>query len=250
MFVLSAAAAAALLRLAWEQPSAALVGLLVAAGVLGARGYSRWRLRRLLRAGDVDSVLARWRDSLERVPHAATMGPLMTATAFAAFGWIERAREVLRTAERGPAWDAALEHRLFLDTLLHTFEGDPDEAIAAAQRLAELPLPTSLPFLVNRIRTLRGAAAALARAFSHQTRTGDRGLLIAASDASPLVHWAMRYAAAISAVDDGELDTARTLLVGAPSWPVESCFRGFHDEICEELDRRARGGAAPPGAPA
>jgi hypothetical protein len=94
---------------------------------------------------------------------------------------------------------------------------------------------------------LRGAVAALARAFSHQSASGDRQLLIAASDQSPLVHWAMRYGAAISSIDAGDLSGARVLIGGAPSWPSESCFALFHQEIAGEVTRRHAPEAAPPG---
>jgi hypothetical protein len=239
LFVLSAAAAAFALRLAWEAPLAGMVGLAFLVAVIVARWLARRRARKLLKSGDVESILARWSSSLQRVPHPETMGPLMTATAFAAHGWLERARDVLRKAERGPAWDAAIEHRLFLDALLCTFEGQNDEALAKARALERLPLPSAAPFLVERVRVLRGAMAALARAFSHTAVAGDAQLLVQASDVSPLVHWAMRYGAAIASVDAGDLGRARALLLGAPSWPSESCFHVFHREISDEVERRA-----------
>ncbi|MBI4950867.1 MAG: hypothetical protein HY908_02460 [Myxococcales bacterium] len=238
-FVLSAGAAAAMLRFAWSEPLIAAAGLLAVGVALGVRWVARRRVKRLLQSGDVESVLARWTQALERVPHASTMGPLMAATAFAAYGWVARAREVLRAAERGPAWEAALEHRLFLDTILLTFEGDSDAALAQAERLRQLPMPASLPQLAERVQMLRGAVAALARAFAHRGQVGDRQLLLTACDASPLVHWAMRYAAAVLAVDDGDLGGARALLADAPAWPVESRFRGFHAEIAGEVERLA-----------
>ncbi|MCC6521252.1 MAG: hypothetical protein IT373_01195 [Polyangiaceae bacterium] len=238
-FVLSAGAAAALLRFAWSEPLIVGAGLLAVGVALGVRWVARRRVKRLLQSGDVESVLARWTQALERVPHASTMGPLMAATAFAAYGWVARAREVLRAAERGPAWEAALEHRLFLDTILLTFEGDSDAALAQAERLRQLPMPASLPQLAERVQMLRSAVAALARAFAHRGQRGDRQLLLTASDASPLVHWAMRYAAAVLAVDDGDLGGARALLADAPAWPAESRFRGFHAEIAGELERLA-----------
>jgi hypothetical protein len=163
----------------------------------------------------------------------------MTATAFAAYGWTERAREALRGAERGPAWDAALEHRLFLDSLLFTFEGHSERALDTARELERLPLPSAAPFLVDRVRSLRSAVGALARAFAHASHDGDHELLVQASDASPLVHWAMRYGAAILSIDHGDLGRARALLEGAPEWPAESCFSLFHGEIAAELARRS-----------
>ena len=238
LFVVSAAAVAASLHFAWEEPFVAAAGLLVGCIVLAVRWRSRRRARQLLQSGDVESILARWSSAFERVPHAGTMAPLMAATAFAAHGWVARAREILRGAERGPAWDAALEHRLFLDTILLTFEGQPEEALAQAAHLQSLPMPAAMPFMVERVRMLRSAVAALARAFAHRSQLGDRQIMLTASDASPLVHWAMRYGAAIMAVDGGDVGGARTLLSGAPTWPVESRFRDFHEEIAGELDRR------------
>jgi hypothetical protein len=239
MFVVSAAVAALALRLAWEEPLAGVVALLAVGVVVAGRYLSRRRTRKMLRSGDVESIISRWSGALRDVPHAETMAPLMTATAFAAHGWVDRAREALRAAERGPAWEAALEHRLFVDTLLLTFEGDNESALERAAELDRLPLPDAGPALVNRVRVLRGAVAALARAFSHRGEDGDRTLLLRASDTSPLVHWAMRYGAAILSVDRGELSHARALLAGAPDWPAESKFHQFHREIADEVRRRA-----------
>jgi len=253
LFVLSAAAAALVLRLAWAEPLAGVAVLAVIATVVVSRWVARLRARRLLRSGDIESILQRWSESFGRAPHPETMQPLMKATAFAAYGWVDRARDLLRMAERGPAWDAALEHRLFLDALLLTFEGDPEAALDRARALQRLPLPMAAPLLVDRVRILRAAVAALARAFSHQSEDGDRRLLLQASDSSPLVHWAMRYGAAVLSVDAGELGRARALLVDAPSWPGESCFAAFHREITEEVDRREQAvredGEPPPDLP-
>jgi hypothetical protein len=73
------------------------------------------------------------------------------------------------------------------------------------------------------------------RAFSHKAEPGDLRCLESASEKSPLVHWAMRYAAAIVAVDQGDAGKARELIDGAPRWPTESAFRAFHDEIADLL---------------
>ena len=234
-FAVSAAGAAAILRFTWHRPGIAAAMLGGALVFALSRWLARWRLRRALRSGDVRSVLDRWSPSLDRVPDPATMGPLMTATAFAAYGWVEKARAALASAERGPAWDAALEHRLFLEALLLTFEGDRDGALEQAGRLGRLPLPAAAPLLRDRVRMLRGAVLALARAFAHRSEPGDRALLERASDTSPLVFWAMRYAAAVVAIDEREWESARRLVEGAPSWPTESTFRAFHDEILEQL---------------
>ncbi len=234
-FVASAAVAAATLRLSWQRPLAAAAVLLGGLAFLAGRWVSRRRLRRLLLSGDVRSVLDRWSPALARIPHPATMAPLMTATAFAAYGWVEQARAALASAERGPAWEAALEHRLFLDAMLLTFEGDRDGALEQAGRLERLPLPPAASGLANRVRMLRVAVGALARAFAHRSEQGDRELLQRASEASPLVFWAMRYAAAVVAIDQRSFDDARALLAHAPEWPAESTFRAFHDEILSQI---------------
>ena len=234
-FVASALLAASTLRFAWHQPLLAAAGLGGFLTFVASRWLARRRLRRLLRSGNVQSVLQRWAPSFSRIAHPATMAPLMTATAFAAYGWIVQARAAMATAARGPAWEAALEHRLFLDAILLTFEGDRDGAIEQASRLERLPLPPSRGALRDRVVLLRIAVGALARAFAHRSQPGDRERLEQASEASPLVFWAMRYAAAVIAVDQGDRVRAMTLLASAPAWPVESIFRAFHDEIVAQL---------------
>jgi len=229
-FSASAVLAALALRTAWDEPYFG-VALLVAIflGLL-QRWMARRKLTRLLHSGDVGSVLERWQGAFEDAPHAETMAPLMQATALAANGWLEEARTTLAKAARGPAWEAAVEHRLFLDTMLLTFEGDVDSALEQAARLSDLPLPDAGQ-VGQRVHTLRSAIGALARAFAHSSTPGDAELLEQAAESSPLIHWAMRYGAAVVAIDEGRNDRARALIDGAPPWPEESAFRRFHDEI-------------------
>jgi hypothetical protein len=235
VFVGSAVLAAATLRFAWHRPMVSAAFLAGAACFLVYRWISRRRIRSILHSGDVHSVLRRWSSSLEHIPHPATMGPLMTATAFAAYGWVDQARAAIAAAERGPAWEAALEHRLFLDALLLTFEGDRDGALEQAGRLERLPLPPAERGLRDRVRMLRIAVGALARAFAHQSQPDDREILERASETSPLVFWAMRYAAAVVAIDQGDLTRALALLADAPVWPEQSTFRAFHAEIFQQV---------------
>ena len=101
-----------------------------------------------------------------------------------------------------------------------------------------MPMPDSGPLALKRIALLRQGSAALARASAHESRASDGTLLARAPSASPLVHWAMRYGAAILSVDHDDLPAARSLLEGAPAWPDESCFSGFHRDIVAELARR------------
>ncbi len=63
---------------------------------------------------------------------------------------------------------------------------------------------------------LRRGLGALVRAFAHQSRREDERVLETAASASPLIHWAMRYAGAVIAIDSGRSDHARELLVGSP----------------------------------
>jgi hypothetical protein len=230
-FVLSAAAVAVGLHSAVHQPlAAALVAVLVLA--MAIPGYvARRRVREVLRSGDVQSVLTAWSGNFARLPYRETMEPLVTAAAFASCGWVEQARTALGRSVRGPAWDAALEHRLFVETLLDAFEGDRAGALAKAARLATLPMPLAGPFLNGRVRVLRDALAAFARAFAHEGTPSDLALLERASKKSPLVHWAMLYAAAVVAIDLGDLSHARKLLASAPPWPQGSAFCAFHEEL-------------------
>ena len=230
-FVLSAALAALGIRIALREPLlaialAAVVALLMLPGI-----RERRRIRRILQSGDIRSVLAAWTENFHRVPHPETLGPLITATAFASCGWIEQARNSLARAMRGPVWDAAIEHRLIVEILLDAFEGDRMAAIEKAERLGALPLPVTGPFLRARIRMLRAAMGALARAFARMPRRGDRALLEQAASSNPLIHWSMRYAAAIVAIDEGDVAGARRLIAEAPPWPVESAFHDFHAEL-------------------
>lgn len=230
-FIASAALAAAAVRFSLHEPLIAVAVLSLAAIAGLSRWLSRRRLHRVMRSGNVIAVLQSWSSTLERIPYPATMAPLMTATAFAAHGWIESARAALAAAERGPAWEAALEHRLFLDTILLTLEGDRDAALEQARRLARMPVHVKDNALRDRILSIRVAVGAFARAFAHQSEPGDGEVLERASERSPLVFWAMRYAAAIVAIDRGEHGKVSNLLEGAPRWPEESIFRAFHNEI-------------------
>ena len=230
-------------RMALHEPRYLLPLAIVAVMLLLPPILSRRRLRAVLLSGDVKRVLGTWEGSLERILYPETMAPLMAATAYAAYGWIEPSRTALSRAVRGPAWDAALEQRLFVETLLDTFEGEKDAALEKAAKLEVMPLPPLAGWQARRkITLLRKAVGAVARAFSHTSRGDDSRLLSRASSASPLVFWAMRYARAILAVDAGGDAQARRLLVGAPEWPKESAFFVFHRDLQARL---TTGGPAP-----
>lgn len=192
---------------------------------------SRRRMRQLLISGDVRRILGMWERSLDRVTYRETMAPLMTATAYAAYGFIDAARQSLSRAARGPAWDAAVEQRLFVEALLDVYEGERSRALTKARELEELPLPATGFWMRRKISLLRRGVGALARAFAHESRRDDEALLSRAGRSSPLVHWAMRYATAVMLVDAGRNDEAHALIASAPTWPEESAFHAFHAEL-------------------
>jgi hypothetical protein len=229
-FVLSAALVASAVDLAIRRPLVGVVLVQVALVLLVPHFLRRRKLRRVLRSGDADAVLSAWESSLDRVPHPETMAPLIAATALAAQGLAERARRSLARARRGPAWEAAIEQRLVVDTLLSVFEGDPERALETSAALERLPPPAS-PFLRGRVVSLREAMVAFARAFAHRAAPRDLEVLKAAARRNPLVFWAFSYAAAVVSVDSGRPGDARSLVADAPRWPRESAFSAFHEEI-------------------
>jgi hypothetical protein len=242
-FVATAALASFAIHLALRMPWLALLLCAGAGLALLPQISARQRARRLLVSGNVEAVLSAWNGALDRLPHRETMAPLIAATALAANGMTDRARAALGRAAKGAAWDAALEHRLFVETLLDAFEGERDQAVIKAKQLVDLPLPAAGPFLKSRIMTLRGAISALARAFAHTPLPGDVRTLRAAARRNPLVHWPMRYAAAVACIDQRDLDKARALLAGAPEWPQDSAFQAFHSELLRELEAASLGAA-------
>jgi hypothetical protein len=235
---LAAAAVSAVLaaQLIGRDPRFAGPLLALVALSLVPRFVGRWRMRRLLRSGDVERVIGTWAGSIDRVAHRETMGPLLHATAYAAYGRVDAARRALDRAVKGPAWDAAIEQRLFVETLLDTFEGDRAAAVRKAQTLEALPVPAAGHFVRRRVALLRHGLGAMARAFAHATRAGDEQTLARAASASPLVHWAMRYASAVVALDDGRGSEVEALLAGAPAWPEESAFHEYHRELLSRAE--------------
>jgi hypothetical protein len=195
------------------------------------------RQRAALMHGSVPDVLEAWTPMLERTPYPETMQPILMATAYAANGWTEAAREAMSRAHRGPAFDAAREQRLVVDTLCDAFDGDRNRAVRFAEELVRLELPTAGVFLRRRIALLRQGLLAMARAFDRRTGPDDRTTLLSARKGSPLLHWAFTYAAAVAAIDADDPSFARALLEGAPSWSPSSVFAEFHREIETEIAR-------------
>jgi hypothetical protein len=193
--------------------------------------FRQMRMRRLLRSGDLGAVLEAYHPAMSRLPHPETLGPLMVAAALAAHGMVDRARRALERAAKGEAWEAALEHRWFVETLMEAFDGDRGLALDRAESLEKLPLPAANASLRRRILALRAALTALARAFARRSQGNDAELLVAAAENSPLVHWAMRYGAVVAYLERGDHRRARDLLEGAPQWPADSTFRAFQAEL-------------------
>jgi hypothetical protein len=218
-------------RLIVRDPRYAVFVVIVAVALLVPAWLSRRRMRRLLLSGDIARILGTWQGSLRRVTHPETMAPLMTATAYAAYGFIEAARNSLSRAARGPAWEAAVEQRLFVEALLDVYEGERTKAMTKAEELELLPLPPASFWMRRKVALLRRGTAALARAFAHASRGDDEAVLRSAASSSPLVHWAMRYARAVVLVDRGRKGEALGLLADAPTWPEESAFHLFHAEL-------------------
>ena len=110
-------------------------------------------------------------------------------------------------------------------------------ALENARRLELLPAPPQ-GAAAARALELRRATGAFARAFAHRAEQGDRETLLKAAEATPLVFWAMRYAAAVASIDAGDEPRAKALIEGAPAWPAESTFRAYHQEIEERASSR------------
>ena len=230
-FVASAALVALGVHLAARSPELALVFAGLAALAFVPQLRARRRVRRLLESGDVEAVLDAWQAALEQLPERATMAPLIAATALVSNGMVERARTALSRAQRGPAWEAALEHRLFVEVLADAFEGDP--RACPAERRATGPPP---PATRKPIRTLPRLAAPICggrpgprvRALAPTRRSGHPALR---RTPEPTGAWAMRYAAAVDCIDSGKQSDAQKLLEGAPEWPEASAFQAFHSEL-------------------
>lgn len=231
LFIASAALVAFAIHLSIDRPWLSAILLTLAVAALVPPWLSRRRFRRLLLSGDAERVVAAWSEAAEHGPHQETTVPLIAATTFAAYGWVREARAQLQRVRPGPAFLASAEHRLFVETLLEAFDGDREQAMTMAETIASLPLPPVSDKLKRQVVMLRASLSALARAFAHTPLTGDLETLQDTARSSPLVSWAMRYAAAIIAVDRGEAWRVQALLSGAPSWPPQSAFKQFHEEL-------------------
>lgn len=199
--LISALCAFAVLQMARRDPRYLIPCAVIVATIAIPPYLARRRMRHLLLSGDVKRILGTWQSAIERVMFPETMAPLMAATAYAAYGWVDDARRALDRAVKGPAWDAAVEQRLFIEALLDTFQGDRASGLLKAEELERMPLPSAGPLARIRVARLRRGVAALARAFAHRSDCADLKKLMAAASSTPLLHWAMRYGAAVVAID-------------------------------------------------
>ena len=135
-----------------------------------------------------------------------------------------RARRVLARGSRAPTGDR--------DRCSTRSRESPEPRSARPRRFSELPLPELPSDLRVRVALLRESVAAVARAFAHQPEARDANLLRQAAGRNALIHWPLRYAAAVVCIDQGESGPKRgKLLADAPAWPEDSAFRAFHAEL-------------------
>ncbi len=245
LFVASAALVALAIRMAAERPWLSVLLAILSLVALIPPYVARRRFRKLLLSGDAQRIVDVWREAAGQASQEQATVPLIAATAFAAYGWVEEARAQLRRLRPGPLTDATLEHRMFVETLLEAFDGDRPHAVQMAEAIAALPVPQVGRKLQDQVLLLRASLGALTRAFARQPLGGDFEILELVARSSPLVSWAMRYAAAIVAVEQGQPLRVQALISDAPHWPPQSMFRTFHDELVA----RAFGSIPPPPRP-
>lgn len=235
LFVLSAAAVAGVFHVALRHPL--LLGSLLLVWWLAhqTRQYlARRKLQALLDSGDVTRLLEVWEGVPTTEPRARAAERLLRATALASYGWTARARQLLSINELGPALNDATEHRVFLELLLASLEGEHERALAMAAALQALPLPERRA-LRSRAKTQRAGAAALARAFARRGKPGDTVRLRKASRQNPLLLWPMRYAEAQLSLQRGDARRAEALIKTAPAWPEQSVFRQLTEALRERV---------------
>ena len=229
--LVSSALVALALRVFGDHPVHASVLIALSLSAFLPSVLARRRFRRLLQSGDPTRISALWRRALDGTNHTHATEALMNAVTYAACGWVDEARVHLQQASWDRVWDPTGEHRLFVETLLEAFDGDRTLALQHAERVAALPMPEVGGRLRRKVVALRVSLGALARAFAHVSLAGDLEILEHAARSSPLISWAMRYAAAIVSVDQNEPTRALAMLDGAPSWPPQSAFHAFHQEL-------------------
>jgi hypothetical protein len=205
--------------------------LLVALGLWFPRALARRRLAALIDAGDVKALLRVWHRSAARVADPGTALPLLVATAYASFGWVDEARSARGYILPGDELGPSREQIEFVDVLLEVYEGDRRAAVRRAEALVARDVPNGGGAFVRRVRSLRRGLLAIARAFAHEASADDAAALVAMRTPVPILTWPLRYAEAIVAIDRGDLLRADALLSLAPRWPENSVFHTFHREL-------------------
>jgi hypothetical protein len=208
------------------------LGAVLALAALAAalpRWFARRRLRAIIATGDVRSLLRAWYRSAASLANPEVAIPLMIATAYASFGWVEEARRA-RAAITGGA-GSSREQLEFVDVLLEVYEGDREAAVRRAEALLDRGLPEGDGAFTRRVRSLRRGLVAIARAFAHRATDEDVRALVAMRDPVPILTWPLRYAEAVVAIDAGDRARAEAVLRAAPAWPANSVFRAFHAEL-------------------
>ena len=226
---------AVLLGLFWLGLVSRWLLLVPAALALGALLYPRWaarkRLDAIIASGDVRALLRAWKGTAATVPYPETSIPLMIATAYAAFGWVDEARKARAHLVAGPALTASKDQVEFVDVLLEIYEGDREAALCRAEALAAAVPSSAATKVSTRTKTVHRGLLAIARAFAHRATDDDRRFLAQARPPLPILAWPLRYAAAVAALDAGSPSRAEELLRAAPAWPENSVFRTFHREL-------------------
>ncbi len=199
--------------------------------LIGPRWVARRRLASIMAKGDVRALLRAWRGSVTGLSYPEAAIPLMIATAYASFGWVDEARRARAHVVAGPALEASREQLEFVDVLLEIYEGDRDEALRRAELLVDRPAAVSQKRVPRRIREVRRGLLAIARAFAHRATDDDRKTLIEVRKPVPILAWPIRYAEAIVAIDSGDWARASAMLSDAPAWPENSVFCTFQREL-------------------
>lgn len=208
-----------------------LAVLLVALGLWFPRALARRRLAAIIDAGDVKALLRVWHRSAGRMADPGTALPLLVATAYASFGWVDEARRARSYIAPGAELGPSREQLEFVDVLLEVYEGDRHEAVRRAEALVARAVPEGGGAFVRRVRALRRGLLAIARAFAHEAGSEDAAALVAMRAPVPILTWPLRYAEAIVAIDAGDRVRAAALLSLAPRWPDNSVFHTFHREL-------------------
>jgi hypothetical protein len=217
----------------WGVAAAFGAALVIAAVVASLpRWFARRRLRAIIASGDVRSLLRAWFRSAATLANPEVAIPLMVATAYASFGWVEEARRA-RAAITGGAGGAgpSREQLEFVDVLLEVYEGDREAAVRRAEALVDRTVPEGDGAFAGRVRSLRRGLLAIARAFAHRATDEDARALVAMREPVPILTWPLRYAEAVVALDAGDRSRAEAVLRAAPAWPENSVFRAFHAEL-------------------